>query len=421
MHWKDSIEYENGRPSILKKNPVRISFSCLSLLFLFSISASSLTAQSIDSANVTFSPETGFYVESADGFMGFRISTRLQQQAGVIAPLRYGDAVQPDFNLRRARARIHGFFYEKKLTYFLQIQMDRGRFVLSNAEFRWKATDNLQLNFGQLWPVAGRQFRTVSEVLQMVDRSPVSCFFWPNYDIGVTAQYNMLLGKEAMIKSYLSLTHGEGMNKPTAEGGMAYTGRLEVLPLGDFTKGGDYVESDIYREESPKISLGAAYYYNQDAYAVIGGTPAPNFWENRDNDIAAFYLDGVFKYNGFSVLTEYANRTVDNEIISYTADQYYVESYSQLAGGNGFSIQSGKFITAKTEPTIRFSYLNPNEELRAAKNQFIQQNTYSLGLNHFLRGHKIKIQFELNLVNEEYQAEDGKTYLRVLSQFSVSF
>lgn len=373
-------------------------------------------AQSSSPATVTLSPETGFYVESADEFMGFRISTRLQQQASFSAPLSYNDALQPSFLMRRARIRVHGYFFEKKLTYFVQTQMDKGNFLLSNAEFRWKATDNLQINMGQLWPAAGRQFRTPSEAFQMVDRSPVSRFFWPNYDIGILGQYQFEAGP-SLFKTYLSITHGEGMNKPTAAGGMAYTGRLEWLPFGAFKKGGDYRESDLAREETPKLSLGSAYYHNQDAYMVIGGNGTSQLWQNRANNISALYVDGVFKYDGFSLLAEYALREVDNEII----ESNNALTYSQLAGGQGFSIQGGTFISDRTEPTFRFSYLDPNNGIQAARSKFLQQNTYSLGLNHFIRGHHLKIQLELNLVNEEYQQANDVTYLQFLSQFSISF
>ncbi|SMO58638.1 porin [Gracilimonas mengyeensis] len=392
----------------------------LFLLFVFLV-PEMVSAQATESAKITLSPEKGFYVESADGFMGFKISTRLQQQFGFTVPMDYSDAVQPNFLMRRARIRIHGYFYDKKLTYFVQTQMDKGNFTLSNAEFRWKATDNLQLNFGQLWPVGGRQFRTVSEAFQMIDRSPVSRSYWPGYDIGMIAQYNLEIGKKSLVKSYLSITHGEGMNKPSAEGGMAYGGRLEWLPFGTFAEGGDYRESDLYHEETPKLSLGGAVYYNQDAYVQIGGQGPNNLWKGQEDDISALYLDGVFKFNGLSILAEYADRKVDQEIIEQVVGDFFVQSYSLVVGGSGFSVQGGKFISPKTEPTLRVSLLNPHDNLQAAKAQFTQQNTYTLGLNHFLRGHHLKLQFELNLLNEEYAAAKDKMYLQVLTQFSISF
>lgn len=391
---------------------------CFGILFLFSFPVKHLSAQPADSTKITLSPESGFYIESVDGFMGFKVSTRLQQQFGMLVPLSEKDALQSEIAIRRARIRIHGFFYEKKLTYFLQLQMDRGNLLLSNAEFRWKATDNLQLNFGQLWPVAGRQFRTTSDVFQMIDRSPVARFFSPGYDIGANAQYNFNFGGEGLIKSYLSITHGEGMNKASAAGGFAYASRVELLPLGDFIQNGDYTESDIHREQSPKLSVAAALYYNQDAYSVIGNEATSANWDGINDDIASLYVDALFKYDGFSLLAEYADRTVDNEILQVNNGP---ATYSFISGGNGFTAQAGKFISEKLEPTVRMSILNPTNELQEARGKFTQQNTYTLGLNHFLRGHSIKLQLEMNLVNEQFLNSEDHTYFQLLSQFSVSF
>lgn len=296
----------------------------LSVIFISTLLISPSLAQQQDAGTkISLSSESGFYVQSADDFMGFRISTRLQQQAGLYASLDHQNAVETDFLIRRARLRVHGFFYEKKLAYFVQIQMDKGQVLLSNAEFCWKPTDRLTLNFGQLWPVGARQFRTASGSLQMIDRSSVTRFFTPGYDLGVSSRYDISLASNFMLKSYASITHGEGMNVATASGGFAYAGRVELLPLGNFTKHRDYSESDVFGEPSPKLSFGASLHYNQDANLLLGGATQAASWQNQPNDISTYSVDALYKHQGFSLLAEFIHRELQQNKIPNSSRQIY--------------------------------------------------------------------------------------------------
>ncbi len=53
-----------------------------------------------------------------------------------------------------------------------------------------------------------------------------------------------------------AVSSGEGRNFITTDEGLAYTGRVEVLPLGKFKSKGDYSMGDLAREEKPKLSVG---------------------------------------------------------------------------------------------------------------------------------------------------------------------
>ncbi|MFR9251071.1 MAG: hypothetical protein ACLVK4_14745 [Alistipes shahii] len=59
------------------------------------------------------------------------------------------------------------------------------------------------------------------------------------------------------------MTLGEGRNwGSSSNGGMAYTGRLELYPLGRFSAKGDLLEGDFDLEERPCILIAGAYSYN---------------------------------------------------------------------------------------------------------------------------------------------------------------
>ncbi len=387
------------------------SSTCFALLLLLSFSL--VSAQEIQKPLVSQSPTKGLWIEAPNEEMGLKLGFRLQQQIVFTAPLNSEVAPQTEFLIRRARLQFKGYFFQKKLTYFIQLGMDKGQVALLNAEYRWNPDSNTQFSIGQFFPPVGRQFQTASKNFQMVDRSNVTRFFFTDYDIGVALRKSFQLGDRLAIKTALAATHGEGKNIATAKGGWAYTGRLELLPFGMFNSGGDYSESDLVRETEPKLSLGTAYYLIQDAYTKYGN----NDWNGLDDNITEYYFDMVFKYNGLSILAEYIHRTVDNEQLSVSSTPIFSEKIS----GEGFYIQGGKFISKNLEPTFRISILNPNDANQSSRGRFIYQEKFVMGLNKFIEGHSIKFQTQLGLINEDFLNQQTRTYIEVLAQFSISF
>lgn len=364
---------------------------------------------------VAFSPEKGLTVVSADEFMSFNLGMLLQHQVYASAPLQDTNPLEASLMIRRVRIQLDGNIFHKKLGYLILLGMDRGNVRLLNAEYRWRPNSNTNINVGQLRAPAGRQFQTISKNLQMVDRSPVSRVLGIDFDIGVTASTYMDIGKTAGVIVYGGITQGDGINSAKQPGGLAYTARVDVLPFGKFNNKGDYVESDLYREPTPKLSIGLAHHFNHDAASRMGDIA----WQNNTANIYNYYIDGVFKYDGFSFLAEYLKRDITNDGILITPTNSII--YSKVVGGWGLSAQMGKFITKELEPTVRVSFLNPDDDIRIAKNEFIEQQKYGVGLNYFFIGHSIKIQSEMNLVTEKYAASGSYSYVEFSAQFSLGF
>ena len=364
---------------------------------------------------VTFSPQKGLHITTADKNMDFRIGIRLQQMLYLTSPLNYSDPVGGDLIVRRARFQTSGYILNKKLAYFIQFDMDKGNLRLSNAEYRWKPNPTLLISFGQLRPPAGRQFQTTSKNFQMVDRSTISRFFAVGYDQGVTLRKTFLISENFAFKAAGGLTHGEGINETRTPGGLAYTARVEVLPFGIFKGSGDYVESDLSYETKPKLSIGAALYHNHDAYGRLGST----MWNGKESNIQNYYIDGVFKYKGYSIVAEYISRHISGHgRLVMPTNQIF---YSILTEGHGFSVQGGKVINSVLEPTFRISILNPLDDVSTANNSFLQKDKATIGLNYFFSKHAIKMQSELSIVSEDYATSGNETYLEFLIQFSLSF
>lgn len=362
---------------------------------------------------LTVSPEKGVHFISSDGFMEFRMGFRLQQQVALTQIVSEQDNLQGEYVIRRERAIFRGFLFHNKLDYLVQLGMDRGSVTLLNAEYSWKPDTYTQITFGQFFPPTFRQFQTTSKNLQMVDRSNVSRFFFTDYDLGVRFRRTIPVNPNFQFKVSGALTHGEGKNLKTAPGGWAYMSRVEVLPLGAFAKGGDYIESDLQKEPKPKLSVGAGFYFNKDAYTKLGNTA----WDGMEDDIYDRYADVVFKYNGFSFNAEYIKRSVDNELLEVGGQRYLAEKIS----GEGFYTQAGFFVDDKMELTTRFSSLTPDDIHRNELGKFTQQNKVSAGLNYFFIGHSLKLQAQLGYVSEQFATIKNCDYFEFLTQFTISF
>ncbi len=383
----------------------------LAYLLLFSLT---IKAQPLEAPVISLSPEKGLWIESQDGFMGVKLGVRLQQQLVVDTPYSEGEPIQSNFFIRRGRLLFKGYVFEKKLNYFIQLGMDRGKVTLLNAEYRWKPNSTTQISFGQLFPTTGRQFQTISKNLQLVDRSDVTRFFFTGWDLGFSVKKSFIANDHLAFKTGASVTHGEGKNIATASGGWAYAARFEILPLGLFHGNGDYSESDLYRELKPKLSLGTAYYHNQDAYTSYGNSA----WDGLNDNITEYYIDAVFKYSGLSLLSEFIHRSVENEeLITPTNTRLFSEKVS----GQGFYVQGGKFISENIEPVFRISFLNPDQDNQTFRSRFSKQRKVAVGINYFMISHNLKFQSQVGYIQQEFENQSDRSYFEVLAQFTISF
>src|SRR5690606_33381373 len=150
--------------------------------------------------------------------------------------------------------------------------------IVRDAVVFYNFTDNFYISFGQSKLPGNRQRVNSSGELQFAERSLVNATFNVDRDFGIKAYYSSLIaGIPFHFKGAIST--GEGRVANVTDDGLAYTGRAAFLPLGAFTNGGDYVEGDLEYEESPKLSIGGGYSFNDRAIRTGGQTgpymPAP--------------------------------------------------------------------------------------------------------------------------------------------------
>ncbi|MFI1771138.1 porin [Thalassobellus citreus] len=313
----------------------------------------------------------------------------------------------PDHNfiVRRARLKFDGFAYSPKLKYKLELglsnrdisganQFNRNtpRYIL-DAVIMWSFAKNWELWAGQT-KLPGNVERVVSSAnLQLIDRSLLNSRFNIDRDLGIQIRHKSNLGGDFLMREKFAISQGEGRNVTEGnEGGLQYTARLELLPFGAFKSKGDYSQSDLKREEKPKLMLGYTYNYNQDAVRERGF--AGDYMIRTDGSIYetdqnTIFADAMFKYDGFSFMGEYAKRTANNEIA--TELDGTTPTGDVVLTGNALNLQAGYLFKSNYEIAARFTTL----EYESITNT-LPTKQYTLGVNKFIVGHKLKVQSDIS-------------------------
>jgi hypothetical protein len=290
--------------------------------------------------------------------------------------------------VRRLRLRFDGFIYNPRLTYLIQLSFSRGDMdyeslgfpnIVRDAYVQYAVTKSFSVGIGQTKLPGNRQRVTSSGDLQLADRSIVNSTFNIDRDFGV--QFALKKHKYAFKGA---ISSGEGRNISSSDNGLAYTGRVEFLPMGQFTNGGDYFEGDLAREPKPKFSVGVSYSYNQNA--IRTGGQLGSFLYNA-TDISTAVIDMIYKHNGFAIAGEYIKRTSPAPI---TADEDGAERWVYV--GDGKNIQGSYIFKNKFEIVSRYSVINPGEEIKTREKI---KEQYTLGLNKYIKGHRIKLQSDV--------------------------
>lgn len=315
--------------------------------------------------------------------------------------------ISPEHNfiVRRSRLKFDGFAYSTKLKYKLELGLSNRdisganefnrntpRYIL-DAVIMWQFAKNWELWAGQT-KLPGNVERVVSSAnLQLIDRSLLNSRFNIDRDLGIQIRHKSNLGGMFLTREKFSISQGEGRNVTEGnEGGLQYTARLELLPFGAFKSKGDYSQSDLKREEKPKLMLGFTYNFNEEAVRERGF--AGDYMVRSDETIygtdqTTIFIDAMYKFNGFSFMGEYAKRTADNEIATETDG--VTPTGDIVLTGNALNLQAGYLFKNNYEVAGRFTTVD--YESVTSK---LPTKQYTLGFNKFVVGHKLKIQSDIS-------------------------
>lgn len=364
---------------------------CSLLLILLGICFSSYSQQS-DNPLPYFTYGKGLGIISPDSLYFLNIRFRIQNRAAFTTESESDLSInEVEARIRRLRLRFDGFIYTTKLTYVIQLAFSRGDMdfedtgfpnVIRDAMVLYSFNKNFTIGLGQTKLPGNRQRVNSSGDLQLPDRSIVNSTFNIDRDFGLQAYYNNTIGSFAYVLR-AAISSGEGRNINDSDQGLAYTGRVELLPFGFFTNNGDYFEGDLEREPKPKISIGTTYSDNERAQRT-GGQLGKFLFEPRD--ITTFMIDFLFKYNGWAFSAEYITRNSSDPITTDGIEQRYVYV------GHGQNFQGSYLFKNNVEIAARFSEIRPDGDIQMLTPRTRQ---HTLGITKYLRGHRVKLQSDL--------------------------
>ncbi len=338
--------------------------------------------------------DRGVVFNAADGFSYLILRFRVQQLAQLTTVSDDDlDIASANLAVRRMRLRLESVMWDPRLKVNVQLSFTRGdqdfeasNFpnVLRDAYVTFQATKRLALIGGQGKLPGNRQRVNSSSELQFADRSIVNGAFTIDRDVGLFANYvNMDAALPYVLRG--AITSGEGRNPAVGSNGLAYTGRVELLPFGAFTGGGDYFEGDLRREPKPKLSVAFGMQHNDRAVRTGGQLGRPLLAPRSMN---TYIADALYKHRGFAISAEVARRTAPDPITSDGTTTRFVLT------GDGVTAQTSYLLKNNLEPALRFSIVTPNGEI-AGLTGADRQRQVGLGFTRYLKGHKVKVQGEL--------------------------
>ena len=371
------------------------------ILFLFFIN--SLSSQTSIAIQVFTKNQNGIELVTKDSLFSCQFQFRMQNRFGYES--KSEDDFTPEtfeFRTRRLRLKLAGFIYNPKWTYKVQLAFARSDMdwegnkpsnintnvnIVRDAVVSYNFTKEFSVTMGQTKLPGNRQRVVSSGDQQFIDRSIVNATLTLDRDFGVFINY-----EKPYFKIKTAITSGEGRNSVKSDKGLAYTGRIEILPLGKFTGKNDYIEGDLEREQKLKISLAGTYNYNVHAVRS-GGQLGDDLFSpvNMQN----VQLDFLAKYKGFALYNEYCVRLVDEPVTANATKTSFVTVFH----GYGNLTQLSYIFKNNYEIALRYAFVKPYSTLFYNADfptiNVMKQDQYHFGVSKYINGHRLKVQSNL--------------------------
>ena len=393
-----------------------------------------LEAQPIELESVRFQPGKGLKFSTKDGKYSLTTGLRVQLLY-TLDNDRDADAdvkpVSHSFQVRRARLVFAGNVFGKHNKYKLELSFSPKDIGLKNGAAKFTILRdfyvefdhlrNLTLRVGQYKLPYSHQRVISSGRLQLVDRSIIGSEFDFDRDIGLDIRSKDFLGVEK-IRYYAGVFMGGGRDNYTMEpltegGGLVYIARLEVAPIGQFD---DYIEGDFDRIKKPRLSLGVAYSYMDEAIftrGTKGSTPTDGGTTDYHNANAGL----VFKVLGLSISGEFfwrqGTRHVGDAQVEDDMGNLVPAPVEAPRNGLGWFAQAGYMIPyVPLEVAARYS------EIRAlgvadTETSISDRREVGGGLSWYIGGHAFKLQADYFRIWDDAVAR-GTDEIRVQAQIS---
>ncbi|MFY7965114.1 MAG: hypothetical protein ACOVO1_09475 [Chitinophagaceae bacterium] len=368
----------------------------------------------------------GITLRSTNG--NFNVSQSLQTLYTFSSAFKNLSNATSGFNIARARLTLVSNLFDKKLSTVMRVNLPANyqstttgvrtfNTTLQEAYIEYRPNRKHVFNIGlRADYIDSRETRIEGESLGFVDRSAVSASFDAIFDYGIRYKGNYKLGGNHLLKPYASITTGDSRSALQKNfGGFKYGIRLDYLPFGAFTSGGEFYMDDLQRERKAKLVIGVIASYNDGASSASGTNGGRFIYADtlQQNILLPKYtklgVDYLFKYKGFysmgSLFTTQAtvpdnikgeyrlNGTFNTYSTAQTAAQTTNIVLSRLNLGTGLNMQAGYVFPSDFAVGFRFTNLNSN----TISANFADYNKfYDLVFSKYLANHNCKIQFQIS-------------------------
>ncbi len=302
------------------------------------------------------------------------------------------------FLIRRYRLKFDGYALDPRIVYKIELGLSNRdtragaipesgetASIILDAVIKWNFAGNWVLWAGQTKLPGNRERVISSQNMQFVDRSLVNASFTLDRDIGIQIHHKFNINK-LLIKHAIAISEGNGRNliADNPKSGREYTGRLEFLPMGAFTNKGDYFGSDLMRESIPKLSIGITGDYNSNAARSRGNLGSFLIDTTGEatylsSNLATVMVDGIFKYRGLSISSEYTYRDASDR----------KEGYGY---GSGIFGAIGYLFPSNFEIAGRYTQINPISSFSSLSSS----KEYTMGFSWYISNHDLKIQSDIS-------------------------
>jgi hypothetical protein len=373
---------------------------------------------------VEFAPGRGLAVTSADGRFGLRVGMFAQVLYTLSRTPTATPALAQGLELRRARLQLRGHLFGPHNKFYAHLgfsprdmQFSDGHPTKTPIFDWWMEFDHLRdatFRVGQFRVPFSRERRAPVTDIAFVDRSLANFEFNLDRDIGLDIRSDDLAGL-GLLRYDVGVFIGEGRDSyQFGDFGLLYVGRLEVLPLGLFD---DYQQSDLDRRSTPKLAIGAAYAFLDQAKAnrgILGDVPTDGGTTDTHNVTG----DLVFKLAGLSLIGEVFYR----HGIRHYGDATIIDANGlptpapreRPRDGLGWSAQFGYVLPwIPLELLGRYSGVTP-----IGTTSLIRQEELGGGLQWFIVDHAIELVLDYFRTYADAQITTGSDRLRLQLQMA---
>lgn len=330
-------------------------------------------------------------------------------------------------NSRRSYLYLKGNTLNNRLSFFAQANFSDPTPLLD----AWVGYDILgfwTLSIGQRRTFTNnREMCFDEDRLAISERSLLSTSFSGNgREFGLFLQ-----GRWHMLRPQLAITSGDGPNSfgtnatDTDLGGFKYGGRLDALPMGDFSQGNGDLLADLHHEPKLKMLLGVAGSYNQGVSDAKGeGHGNFQFYnakkETQLPDYRKLSADILLKYKGFSLMAEWMQSTAGNLkglYLDSSANLQQVLKPGQISQflvlGSAWNAELGYVTKSGYGINLRHSELSPEFSAETGS-QLKATNASTLGLARYFKGNALRLQLALSRIR--YKTGPDQTQADLLMQ-----